>query len=271
MEGDVTRKPIHVETRATVAFIAGNVPPQATILEVGCGAGHVAVELLSRGFQVIGVDAEEEMVARARERGAPVVHASWPAFTSAPVDAVVFTRSLHHIHPLQGAIRKSREVLRPAGALLLEDFAFDGADRLTITWFLRILDSKPGRELIAPIPGEFVTKLLDSKDPVAEWHQSHDPGLHTAAAMTRAIAECFSIRYTQSVPYLYRYLVPVLPETAEAAVFVDEVFQNEARLGELGELTLIGRRIVGSPLQGDAAEPLLGTDGASRVAAQAER
>jgi SAM-dependent methyltransferase len=254
MEEDMVSKPINVATRDTVAFIAGHVPPQATILEVGCGGGHVAVELLSRGFQVTGVDSEEEIIASARERGAPVVHASWPTFTSAPVDAVVFTRSLHHIHPLQGAIRKSREVLRPTGTLLLEDFAFDGADRLTIRWFLEVLDSKPGRELIAPIPDEVVTKLLDSKDPVGEWHESHDHGLHTAADMARAIAECFSIRSTQSVPYLYRYLVPVLPETAEAAVFIEEVFQNEARLGELGELVLIGRRIVGSPRQGDAAE-----------------
>ncbi|TFH49446.1 MAG: hypothetical protein E4H01_04280 [Lysobacterales bacterium] len=176
-----------------------------------------------------------------------VVHASWPAFASAPVDAVVFTRSLHHIQPLQEAVDKSREVLRPAGTLLVEDFAFDGADQVTISWFLKILDSSAVRNLIVPIDGEFVTKLLASKDPIAEWHQSHDHDLHTATAMTQAVAGCCSIRDMQSVPYLYRYLVPVLPDTPEATAMVEEIFRDEARLGELGELMLIGRRIVGSP------------------------
>jgi hypothetical protein len=65
-------------------------------------------------------------------------------------------------------------------------------------------------------------------------------------AMTRAIEESFTVRETQSVPYLYRHIVPVLDETREAAAFVDAVFQEEARLGQQGEIVLIGRRIVGS-------------------------
>ena len=65
--------------------------------------------------------------------------------------------------------------------------------------------------------------------------------------MTQAIAEDFTLRATHNVPYLYRYLVPLLPETGEAAAFVEEVFREEARLGALGEITLIGRRVVGAP------------------------
>jgi hypothetical protein len=69
--------------------------------------------------------------------------------------------------------------------------------------------------------------------------------------MTDAIAEYFIIRETQQVPYLYRYLVPVLPETLPAAVFVEEVAREEARLGERGAIVLVGRRIVCSPREGD--------------------
>ena len=252
MSEKVVKKPINVSTRATVAFIASHVPSSAAILEVGCGAGHVALQLLNRGYRVIGIDSDEEIIAQARERGSPVVQASWPAFKSDPVDAVVFTRSLHHIHPLQDAIAKSREVLQPAGTLLVEDFAFDEVDPVTIKWFLKVLGSPKGRSLIAPVPGEFVTMLMASGDPVAEWYQSHDHELHTAAAMTQAIAESFTIRDTRSVPYLYRYLVPVLPEALEAVAFIEEMFREEARLGEFGEINLIGRRIVGSPREGDA-------------------
>ena len=64
--------------------------------------------------------------------------------------------------------------------------------------------------------------------------------------MNVAIPEHFIVRETQTVPYLYRYLVPVLSETQEAAAFVEEVFQEEAHLGKKGDVVLIGRRTVGS-------------------------
>jgi SAM-dependent methyltransferase len=247
------RTPIDVPTRATVAFIASHVPSGGAVLEVGCGEGHVALELLNRGYQLIGVDSDQEVIARAQERGVSAVQASWPEFKSAPLDGVVFTRSLHHIAPLRGAIRHAREVLRPRGTLLVEDFAFDAADKATISWFLEVLGSQTAEAIIARVPGELVTDLLGSKDPFAVWHQSHDHQLHTTAAMTQAIAEYFIIQETEQVPYLYRYLVPVLPETPQATAFVEEVVREEAHLGERGAIVLVGRRIVGVARGADIA------------------
>ena len=247
MNDVVVRTPVDVPTRATVAFIASHLPSGGTVVEVGCGDGHVALELLSRGYHMLGVDSDQEAIARAKERGVPALQASWPEFGSDPFDGVAFTRSLHHIGPLQKAIRKAREVLRPSGTLLVEDFAFDEADEATIGWLVEVLHSETAKALIAPVPGEFVADLLGSTDPVALWNHHHDHELHTIAAMTQAIAEDFVIRETQHVPYLYRYLVPVLPETLEAAAFLDEFAREEARLGERGAIVLLGRRIVGAP------------------------
>ena len=245
-------KPIDVPTQATATFIASYLPSGAAVLEVGCGEGHCALELMNRGYQVIGVDSDPQLIARAQERGVSAVLASWPEFESAPVDVVAFTRSLHHISPPQKAVRKARKLLRSTGMLLVEDFAFNEADSVTIEWFLKVLGSQKGHALIVPVPGEFVTGLRGSRNPAAVWHLSHDHELHTMSAMTQAIADDFVIRETQPVPYLYRYLVPVLSETPEATAFVEEVSREEARLGARGEIVLIGRRIVGSPLQ-DAA------------------
>lgn len=41
----------------------------ASVLDVGCGTGRVAVELARRGVEVVGVDADASMLAVARERG----------------------------------------------------------------------------------------------------------------------------------------------------------------------------------------------------------
>jgi len=244
---DITVKtPIDVPTRETVTFLASYLHCGAEILEVGCGEGHVASELSRRGYRLIGVDSDHDVIAQAQRRGIRAIVASWPEFDRPPVDAIAFTRSLHHINPLRKAVGRARELVRPKGLLFLEDFAFDEANKTTVQWFLDVLRSQRGAALINPVAGEFVTELLRSKDAEGVWHQSHDHGLHSMTAISRAIAEYFTVREMRSVPYLYRYLVPVLAETSAAAAFVEEVFREEAHLGERGNIVLVGRRIVGS-------------------------
>lgn len=43
--------------------------PVRSVLDLGCGTGGHAVPLAERGYQVLGVDQSEEMLARARARG----------------------------------------------------------------------------------------------------------------------------------------------------------------------------------------------------------
>jgi ubiquinone/menaquinone biosynthesis C-methylase UbiE len=51
------------------AILAGHeIPPNATLLDAGCGTGHYAVEFANRGFQVCGVDRSSDLIAVARGR-----------------------------------------------------------------------------------------------------------------------------------------------------------------------------------------------------------
>ena len=240
------RKPIDVPTRETVAFLASHLHFGAELVEVGCGEGHVASELSSRGYRVIGIDSDYDVIARAQERGVSAVVASWPDFENPPIDAVAFTRSLHHIDPLLEAVERARDLLLPTGTLFVEDFAFNQADEVTIQWFHEVLRSKKGAELIHPVAGSFVTDLLCSRDPVALWQEHHNHDIHSMTAMSQAIAQYFIIREALAIPYLYRYVVPVLPETPQAAAFVGEIFREEAHRGQKGQIVLVGRRIVAS-------------------------
>ncbi len=243
---DPVKKPVDVPTHETAAFVMSHSAMKAVVLEIGCGEGDVAKVLLDHGYIVTGVDANQEVVARAQERGVPAVWATWPAFECDAVDTIVFTRSLHHITPIFPAVRKAHELLNEKGVLLVEDFSYHEADENTISWFLETLRSPTGRSLINPVRGALVTDLLEADDAVIVWHKCHDHDLHTITTMTQAIAEDFIIRETLIVPYLYRYLVPVLPETPRATEFLESIFKEEARLGATGEIVLIGRRIVGS-------------------------
>ncbi len=239
-------KPIDIPTRETVAFVTSHSAPDANVLEIGCGDGVVASALMNRGYGVIGLDESEKAVARAQARGVTAVRATWPEFECNTVDTVAFTRSLHHIAPISGAIQKARQLLTKKGVLLVEDFSVYEADETTINWLLETLRAPAGRRLIQPVRGAFVTDLLEADDAAVVWRQSHDHDLHTIAAMTRAIAEEFIVQETYAVPYLYRYLVPVLPETPQATEFLQGVFEEEARHGGRGDIVLIGRRIVAS-------------------------
>lgn len=247
------KRPIDIATRATAAFLAEHLSSGSSILEIGCGRGEVTLELQRRGLKARGLDGDPEAVQYAQDMGARVVLGNWPEFETPEVDAIAFTRSLHHIDPLREAVRKAADVLAPNGLLLLEDFAVDGAEEATLNWFAGIARSEQGKTLIDPTAHEFVVSLLGSEPPWTEWVRSHDHDLHTFEDMAGVIAERFEIRQTTFVPYFFRYLIPAIPDTQEAASFVEAVFEQEAALGRKGSIKLIGRRLVAA-LRPDSAD-----------------
>ncbi|MEP6608925.1 MAG: methyltransferase domain-containing protein [Burkholderiaceae bacterium] len=236
--------PIDVATAETVAFLTKHLPRSAQVIEVGYGKGHVALALQNRGYRVIGLDADSDIAAEAKARGVPVIQATWPEFESPPVDAIAFTRSLHHVGDLQQAAQKARDMLKPEGKLLVEDFAFDAADEPTIAWFIELVRNQA---LVNAGASDFISELIGSDDPAAAWLHHHNHEVHSLEAMNRCIAEHFNIEEESSVSYLYRYLIPTLPATSDAAAFLQRVLQDEAERGRTGQIALIGRRIVGIP------------------------
>jgi len=87
--------------------------------------------------------------------------------------------------------------------------------------------------------------LARSDGEFAFWHQSRDHELHSVTAMWSALRDLFQSLSKTSMPYLYRYLCPVVAENEAGYAIVSEVRALEQRLADLGTLTLIGRRFVG--------------------------
>jgi SAM-dependent methyltransferase len=240
-------RPIDVPTRETVAFLEKHLSRKAQIIEVGCGEGNVAFELLKRGHQVTALDSDSEEVAKAQRRGVRAMVASWPDFDADPVDAIVFGRSLHHINPLPAAIDRAADLLKPDSLLLIEDFAVEEINRQTLDWFGSTIRAERGKRLIELPPDHFVTELLTANDPIKVWDRHHEAhGVHPLKMMRSAIGNRFTIRDITPVPYLYRYLVPILGGNSETTTLVHQVLAEETRLGAEREIVLVGRRIVGS-------------------------
>jgi ubiquinone/menaquinone biosynthesis C-methylase UbiE len=58
------------EARITEALAEHPAPPSATFLELGCGAGNLALWMASRGFASFGVDVAPEAIRWARDKAA---------------------------------------------------------------------------------------------------------------------------------------------------------------------------------------------------------
>ncbi|RJK94874.1 class I SAM-dependent methyltransferase [Vallicoccus soli] len=99
------------------------VPPgPLRVLDVGCGAGALAVRLARRGARVDALDVDPGMVAAARARVPPSVRVVRADVLRDPLpgtgyDAVVSVSALHHL-PLDLALPRLARSLRPGGVLV---------------------------------------------------------------------------------------------------------------------------------------------------------
>lgn len=110
--------------RPAVLDLLGDVAGQR-VLDVGCGPGLYAGELVSRGASVVGLDQSPEMVRLARRRvGAAEFRVQdlaeplgWA--DDASFDLAVMALVIHHVDDRVGALREICRVLRPRGRLVI--------------------------------------------------------------------------------------------------------------------------------------------------------
>ena len=100
-------------------------------LDVGCGTGLLTRKLSIAVPHVTGVDKDEQSIAVARSRaGSANVEYRWGDFLDLPLesgsfDLVTSVASLHHMNS-SDALTRMRELVRPAGALVIIGLARDG-------------------------------------------------------------------------------------------------------------------------------------------------
>lgn len=112
---------------------AAGVPQQASVLDVGCGTGDLAVKLALRGHRVTGVDLSTVAVEKANERSAEAGTSEQTAFRVADIedpdqaaqfdgqrfDLVTCKLVVAFIHELPSFFAWARQHLAPKGSLVI--------------------------------------------------------------------------------------------------------------------------------------------------------
>jgi SAM-dependent methyltransferase len=162
-------------------------PPPSRVLEVGCGAGELATELVQAGYDVLAIDPEAPPGPIFRRSA--IEDLDEPG----PFAAVVASRSLHHVADLAVALDKVMDVLSSEGRVVIDDFGWERLD-----------ESAAGRVGI----------------PFDEWQEEHEH-LHTAEAMLVQLDARLVRRAFSWEPFLFREGRRVMDESHERAQIAD--------------------------------------------------
>lgn len=186
-------------------FVHAQLPAApARVLEVGCGPGELARTIAGLGYAVTAIDPEAP-------DGDIFQAVSLEDFADpGPFDAVVASRSLHHIENLPGALDKIARLISPGGIVLVYEHAWERFDEPTARWYL-------GRPTPAgaDAPGA-VERCL------TEWHDHH-AGLHGYATIRKELDRRFSERFFAWAPYLYGELGEGVAEEEHALIEAGEI------------------------------------------------
>jgi SAM-dependent methyltransferase len=198
-------------------FVVSSLPDApCRVLEVGCGAGDLARTMARRGYVVTAIDPEAPE-GRIFRRVKLEDYDDSESF-----DAVVANKSLHHIHDLTAALEKIRDLLRPGGRVILNEFGWELMDPQTARWSVQHLPQSHRHASVSP--DEFLSG----------WMAEHEH-LHTSNAMRKALDGPFASKLFEWVPYM-----------ADGELQRPDLAQEEQALIQAGDINAVGFRYVGT-------------------------
>ncbi len=125
---DEIRAGYFTEHMRDAAIAKANLPPNATVADVGTGTGFIARGLVERASQVIGFDASPDMLAVARRNLAAFDNVEFREAAGDQLrvsddtfDGVFANMYLHHAPDPAKAIEELARVLKPNGVLCITD------------------------------------------------------------------------------------------------------------------------------------------------------
>lgn len=212
------------------------------IAEVGAGDGVIAQRLRDDGFTVVAIDGNAETATAATEQGREVLHADWRSWDGAghaPFAALIYTRSLHHIDPIEQATAQMTR-LAPGGLVLADEFGYELVDAAGAQM---LVDG----QAIADAAGVGTKDAVAVADPLEAWHRrmSVEHEVTPSDRLLGAIETVADIEQQTSTRFIARMITHGLdPTHPQAAAVRDLVLEIEDARIAAGTLAAAGLRVV---------------------------
>jgi len=190
----------------------GELPrPPARVLEIGAGAGELALDLRRAGYEVVAIDPASE--------GPAVLSVALNDFEAAATsfDAAIAVLSFHHVEPLAASCRRLGRLMRRGGTLVVDEFDVERFDERAAAWWLG--RRRAAHEHEPQTPSELVAGLREH--------------IHPVPVVREALGDDFALGPTEHGPYLHRWDLP------------DGLLDDELRLIEADRLPATGARFLG--------------------------
>ncbi len=212
-----------------LSFAVKYLRPGSSVLEVGCGPGHMSLELARAGHHVTGLEISQECVNVARKmlktnpyrknfgslRYERADFLSWKP--QEKYDAVVFFLSFHHFSRPANVCRRAASLLKPGGRIILVEPARDffspanAAAAVLIRNLLAVngqwhekLVLQQDRKQLAEAVAECRREYAEARDSHEKPQSPHDNDSF-AADMLKAVKTCFSeLKYQPGFAFLPR-------------------------------------------------------------------
>ena len=125
---------IFYANRLDYPLILRLLPPGASVVDLGCGNGDLLEQLRDRGHApLLGVERDEEEVARCLERGVDVIHANLernlPPLGDGSFDVAVLSQTLQSLQDVPGTLEELVRIGRRA-IVAFPNFAYEPLRRM---------------------------------------------------------------------------------------------------------------------------------------------
>jgi len=154
-------------------WLISNVKGSKNVLDVGCGDGLLVYRLSKFCDQVIGIDTHSPSIEKAKQRlsntkNTSIITVGFENFKGEPntFDVIIFVASLHHMD-LNFCIKKSVELLKPSGKLLIVGLAHPQSIFDWIIEISRILPAKLG-DLFHKVKSDVGAPIINSNESLGD-------------------------------------------------------------------------------------------------------
>jgi homoserine O-acetyltransferase len=125
---------IFYANRLDYPLILRLIPPGASVVDLGCGNGDLLEELRNRGHApLLGIERDEEEVARCLERGVDVIHANLegdlPPLADGSFEVAVLSQTLQSLQDVPGTLQELVRIGRRA-IVAFPNFAYEPLRRM---------------------------------------------------------------------------------------------------------------------------------------------